>query len=223
MAEPTGPERMADFFDARSDGYEERMARAVGSFDRFYRSIASPIPETDQALSILDIGCGTGLELDAILGKAPNAVITGIDASAGMLRKLREKHADQSERLRLIQGSYLHMPLGDAAYDFVVAVMTLHHLLPTRKRALYRRITAALKREGAYIEGDWVVSPEEERCYVLEYERRLRAFDTSEAGVYHIDVPLSMETQKHLLTEAGFSTVDVVWRADGNSVYVARG
>lgn len=217
------PEMMSGFFDARSDGYEEHMARTVASFDRFYSSIADPIPETNKALSILDVGCGTGLELDAIFGKALNAVVTGIDLSAGMLGKLREKHANHPGRLHLIQGSYLETPLDQAAYDFIVAVMTLHHLLPARKRALYGRIRAALKRDGAYIEGDWIVSSEEEGRYLSEYGERVRGLGASAEGAYHIDVPLSLETEKRLLMEAGFFTIDVIWRADGNGVYVARG
>jgi hypothetical protein len=100
--------------------------------------------------------------------------------------------------------------------------MTLHHLLPPEKRELYCRIRRALKREGAYIEGDWVVSPAEERRYLSEREERIRALDASQEGGYHIDAPLSLETQTRLLTEAGFSTVEVMWQADGNSVYVAR-
>jgi tRNA (cmo5U34)-methyltransferase len=89
MGEQVHFERMADFFDARSEGYEEHMAQSVSSFDRFYAAIASPVPETDEELYILDLGCGTGVELEAILSRAPNAAITGIDVSAQMLHKLR--------------------------------------------------------------------------------------------------------------------------------------
>ena len=216
------PEPMSDFFDARSEGYEEHMARTVISFDHFYQAIASPIPETDRAVRILDIGCGTGLELDVVLRKAPNAIVTGIDVSAGMLHRLRAKYADRAEQLHLVQGSYLRAPLDASDYDYALAVMTLHHLLPTRKRHLYRRIRDVLKSDGVYIEGDWVVSPEEERTYLAEYEARVRAVDASEEGMYHIDVPLSLGTERRLLLDAGFSTVDVIWQADGNSVYVAR-
>lgn len=42
---------------------------------------------------------------------------------------LMSKDRDQ---LRLIQGSFLELPLGSGTCDFAVAVMTLHHLLPER-------------------------------------------------------------------------------------------
>jgi tRNA (cmo5U34)-methyltransferase len=215
-------ERMADFFDARSEGYEKHMEKSVSSFDRFYASIAGPIPETDEVLCVLDLGCGTGLELEAILCKAPNASITGIDVSAHMLRKLRETYAHHSEQLTLIRASYLDVLLGEHSYDYVVAVMTLHHLLPAKKVSLYQRIREALRQEGAYIEGDWVVSLEEEALYRSAYEEAVGELQTSRDGSHHIDIPLSLETEKRLLTDAGFSTVEVIWRGPGSGVYVAR-
>jgi tRNA (cmo5U34)-methyltransferase len=216
------PERMADFFDARSEGYEEHMERSISDFDRFYESVARPISKTDEAVQILDIGCGTGLELEAIFERAPNALVTAIDLSRGMLHELRRTYAARLDQLTLIRGSYLEVSFGEGIYDYVVAVMTLHHLLPARKRALFQRIRRALSRSGSYIGADWVVSLEEERRYFSDYKERAGNLESSDEGDYHIDVPLSLETEKHLLFEAGFSSVDVIWRAKGNAVYVAR-
>ncbi len=127
-------------------------------------------------------------------------------------------HRDQ---LNLIQGSYLDLPLGEGMYDFAVAVMTLHHLLPERKRELYERIRSALKVDGVYVEGDWVVSAAEERRYLRAYEERMVEWPDAGDGRYHIDVPLSLGRQRQLLLSAGFSSVDVIWQAQGNGVYVA--
>ncbi|MEA3377329.1 MAG: class I SAM-dependent methyltransferase [Chloroflexota bacterium] len=199
------------------------MERSISDFHRFYESIARPISETDAAVQILDIGCGTGLELEAIFKKAPNALVTALDLSPGMLRELRKRYEVRLDQLTVIRESYLEVPLGEGDYDYAVGVMTLHHLLPARKKALYRRIRRALNRGGLYIEGDWVVSLEEERRYLSEYRERCGHLETSDEGGYHIDVPLSLETEKHLLLKAGFSSVDVIWQANGNGVYVARG
>ena len=222
MIDPKAVERMADFFDVRSEGYEAHMERSVASFAGFYHAVASPIPATKEALRILDLGSGTGLELDAIFGRAPNAAITAIDVSAGMLERLRAKYAARAERLYLVRGSYLELPFGTARYDYAVAVMTLHHLLPSTKRELYGKLRRALKGGGATIEADWTVSPAEEERYLASYNARVAELEPSRAGAYHIDIPMSLTTAKDLLRQAGFSTVEVIWEADGNSVYVAR-
>jgi hypothetical protein len=79
------------------------------------------------------------------------------------------------------------------------------------------------RADGRFLrpEGDWVVSPEEEAQYLSDYRERDEHPEPSVEGGWHIDVPLSLDIQKHLLSEAGFSGVDVVWRAKGNAVYVA--
>jgi tRNA (cmo5U34)-methyltransferase len=214
------PERMADFFDVRSGGYDEDMRRSVSSFDQFYGCIASPIVDTKAKVRVLDIGCGTGLELEAILSKVPNAVVTGIDVSEQMLRRLADKYANYSKQMTLIKGSYLTVPFGEGVYDYAVAVMTLHHFVSDTKRKLYEKIRKALKRRGKYIEGDWVVSSARERQYLLEYEKKQR-LEVSEEGSHHIDIPFSLETQTRLLLEAGFSKVDVIWHEDEAAIYVA--
>jgi tRNA (cmo5U34)-methyltransferase len=75
---------------------------------------------------------------------------------------------------------------------------------------------------GAYIEGDWVVSQQEELVYLSAYEEAVGEAQTSKNGGYHTDVPQSLETQKRLLSEGGCRTVKVLWREAGNGVCVAR-
>ncbi|MGD8791888.1 MAG: class I SAM-dependent methyltransferase [Anaerolineae bacterium] len=216
------PEAMADFFEARSGGYDEHMRRAVASFDAFYEAVAQPFTPTDDEVEILDLGCGTGLELGPIVERAPNALITAVDLSAGMLARLRAKYAGRIGRLALVHESYLSWPMAEAGYDYVVAVMTLHHLLPDRKRALYARIRRALRPGGIYVEGDWVVPPEKEAYYLQAYHERLAQVEEPEEGAYHLDIPFSLETQRRLLVEAGFAGVRVIWNKDEAAVYVAR-
>jgi tRNA (cmo5U34)-methyltransferase len=124
--------------------------------------------------------------------------------------------------LTLVRGSYLGVPFDRGTYDYAVAVMTLHHLLPDMKRTLYQRIKRALRPGGSYIGGYWVVSPEEEAQYLSDYEEKRRDLAPAVEASYHIDVPLSSDTEKRLLSEAGFSSTEVIWRAKGNAVCVAH-
>lgn len=68
-------EGMEDFFAVRLMDYEEHMQ----PWAEGYRQIASVIPE--QTKHILDIGCGTGLEVDEIYKRFSNMKLTGIDLS----------------------------------------------------------------------------------------------------------------------------------------------
>ena len=170
-------EHMDDFFNARADMYEEHMFKNVDGADRYYAQTAALLPA--KPFSLLDLGCGTGLELDEIFKISPQARVTGIDLSAKMLDKLREKHADKD--LTLICGSYFDVDFGTNAYDAVVAVQTMHHFTPQEKAVLYRKIRNALKPSGIYVETDYVApSLTRERAFREEYRakrgRRLLSF-----------------------------------------------
>jgi tRNA (cmo5U34)-methyltransferase len=217
----SSPEKMGDFFDQRSSGYDAHMRQALDSFEAFYEAVAQPIPRTGEALQILDIGCGTGLELGPIFQRVPKAQITGIDLSAGMLAQLRSKHAERLGQIRLIQASYLQMPLAGTGYDYVISVMTLHHLRPATKRRLYEWIRRALKVGGRYIEGDYVVGKDKAGAACAAYQEKAVEVESRGAGNYHIDLPLTMAMQRQLLRQAGFEHADVIWAEVESAVYVA--
>ncbi len=105
-------ETMAEFFDARAAGYDDYMRDYIfaDTFTPFYQALSSPIEKTDEALNILDLGCGTGLEIEALLQRAPYASITGVDVAENMLDLLRKRYATRISQITLVADSYLTMP-----------------------------------------------------------------------------------------------------------------
>ena len=69
-------EKMSDFFEARLDGYDLHMMTNIESADEFYPFTASQLP-ADAASRVLDLGCGTGLELEKYFLLNPTANVTG--------------------------------------------------------------------------------------------------------------------------------------------------
>ena len=88
MTDKNSPEKMNDFFNKRAGGYDKHMKETIPQFTAFYRKIVSPIQKTKEKIQILDLGIGTGLELEGIFKKATNAFVTGIDVSENMLKLL---------------------------------------------------------------------------------------------------------------------------------------
>jgi tRNA (cmo5U34)-methyltransferase len=217
----SAPEEMASFFDVRADGYENHMHESFeGKLDEFYTQVASQIPETAEVVRILDLGCGTGLELAPVFQKVPNAMVTGIDMSAQMLERLQQKYTQYAAQLHLVQGSYVEVPLKQNEYDYAVSVMTIHHLLEDVKRDLYRKIRDALKDGGLYIEGDYVVDEDEEQRLMKKYHEKIHQIDPDQ--LYHIDIPFTVSHQERLFAEAGFSDVQTVYHVGNGAIFVAR-
>ena len=104
-------EPMGAFFARRLEGYDEHMLRDIAGAREFYPAAAALLPMFP-GCRILDLGCGTGLELEFYFPRNPAARVTGIDLSREMLEALRRKFPDRDLDLRL--GSYLELSLGEA-------------------------------------------------------------------------------------------------------------
>ncbi len=215
-------EEMGSFFDKRAGEYEAHMLQDQYRH-HYYRMIAAPLPATDRPLRILDLGCGSGLELKSILAKVPRARITGIDLSRELMAILRQNFTAYAEQIELVHGSYLELPFPERAYDYIISSMTMHHHLRPVKQALYRRIRAALKTGGAYIEADYMVSPAEEARLLAEYRRRARELGAAPGQLhYHLDIPVSIATQKQLFHEAGFREVRIILEQSNEAILVCQ-
>ncbi len=107
-------EKMGAFFDARLEGYEEHQLSCIESAREFYPFTAGCLPRTADA-AVLDLGCGTGLELGYYFEIVPTAKVTGIDLAPGMLAALRRKFPGKA--LKLIAGSYFDVPLEPCAFE----------------------------------------------------------------------------------------------------------
>ena len=83
-------EKMGEFFDSRLGGYEEHQLNCIDSAREFYPFTAGCLPR-ESGTRLLDLGCGTGLELGYYFELVPSAEVTGIDLAPGMLKALKSK------------------------------------------------------------------------------------------------------------------------------------
>ena len=214
----TALEEMADFFNARADSYDDHMLVNLGEF---YEMIATCIDKPIERL--LDLGCGTGLELKQLFEKYPDTEVTGIDMSAEMLKKLKEKFPDK--KLRLICGSYFDVDFKGGAegmYDCVLSTYSLHHFSQESKLVLYKKIYDCLKPGGTFVFGDYTVMTNEQQKMLLEEnEVHRKKQGIADGKFYHFDTPFTAETEVKLMKSAGFMFAETVWQQEKASIIVA--
>ena len=158
---------------------------------------------------VVDLGCGTGLELGYYYEMVPTALVTGIDLAPGMLEALRKKFPEKA--LLLIQGSYFDVPFQENAFDAAVSVESLHHFTKEEKIPLYAKLWRALKPGGFFILTDYFAGSDEEEQSRREELLRLRKEQKlPDEEFYHFDTPLTVEHEKEALLAAGFSSVTVL-------------
>ena len=216
-----GIEELPGFFNSTADIWDQKFGAEPN--DPFYQAVAAHIPQTDKPIDILDLGCGTGIQLEFAFERAPNAKVTAIDRAPNMLKQLRTKFANKTEQLRLQQGSLLELSFGHQAYDYAISTLTMHHFLPQRKVNIYRRVREALRTTGIYVEGDQAATVEDEKNILYWYNRWIAKLPGGDRAEWNYDITLSPETQTCILREAEFSEVQLTWHHPSEgAVYVAK-
>ena len=201
-------EKMNEFFNKRLNGYDEHMMTTIESSDVFYPFTADCLPKAD-ATKILDLGCGTGLELEQYFNFNPSAKITGIDLTESMLNVLKNKFPEKE--LTLICGSYFDVPFDENAFDAAVSVESLHHFTKDEKIPLYTKLCKSLKDNGYFILTDYfALTDEDEQAFRNELLRLKKQQGIDDNEFYHYDTPLTVEHETEALLEAGFSSVEVL-------------
>lgn len=201
-------EKMEDFFDARVEAYDRHQLSCIASAREFLAYTAQCLPGS-AACRILDLGCGTGLELEYYFKINGAATITGIDMAPKMLQALREKFGDKT--LNLICASYFDVPFGKEKFDAAVSVESLHHYSAQEKAPLYCKLREALKPGGFFILTDYFAlsEAEEEKCRQnllhLKHEQGI-----TDNAFYHYDTPLTVGHETACLKAAGFRKVEVL-------------
>lgn len=202
-------EEMGAFFTARISDYEEHMMLWKDG----YRIFARLVPE--DAKEILDLGCGTGLELDELFALGKDISVTGIDLCPEMLAVLHEKHPSVNIRC----DDYFESELGENTYDCIISFESLHHFSSEKKLGLFVKIHRAIKPGGMYLEGDYLACCQEEEDLLFDFCCRKRAEQgIPEESFIHFDTPLTVEHELALLKQAGFSDVKWLMAVEGASI-----
>ena len=127
---------------------------------------AIPVPPR----TVLELGVGTGETTRRLLGRYPEAEITGLDSTPAMVFHARELGID----VRLAR---MEDPLPDGPWDLVIGVLSVHHLADDGKRDLFRRVA---EESRALVLGDVVVV--EDQTIELEPGVDLPATAADQAG-----------------------------------------
>ena len=136
-----------------------------------------------------------------------------------MLDVLKEKYKDKESQINLIVDSYLDYEFKNENYDYIISVMTIHHLLYETKFKLYKKIYNALKLGGIYIEGDYIVDQSKESKLKKEYLKFKERKNIKDDGTYHIDIPFSIKTEKQIFDEVGFNNFKLYYNENEAAVY----
>ncbi len=128
LKKPAGPVRSSDsmlgetiaHYDAAADAYDQQYTSAQWKVRQALtvESLRGYLPDDGM---LLDAGAGTGRSTEILISPSRAGKVVCLDASRGMLRKLRAKHAGllRAGRIFIVLGDVLRLPFSDAVFDFV--------------------------------------------------------------------------------------------------------
>ena len=104
-------------------------------------------------MKLLEVSCGRGGGLTALLSQAPEIEATGLDVAHSAVAFCRDRYGE-SERLHFVQGSALDLPFPDASFDVVLNVEASNDY-GDRPR-FFREAARVLKPDGILLYADTV-------------------------------------------------------------------
>lgn len=112
-------------------------------------AILKHIPfKAEDEFTILEVGCGTGKNLEPIARMFPNARLVGYDVSGDMLRIAGKKMESHGGRVRLVEGPYGNEAKEEPeSFDVVLFSYTLSMINP-QYREVIERAHRDLKKGG---------------------------------------------------------------------------
>jgi ubiquinone/menaquinone biosynthesis C-methylase UbiE len=152
MMEPTTDAygRVAKFYDALLEPLNAPL-----------RAIGWKLHPTDETMTVLDVGCGTGAHLKIYVDSGAECV--GLDASPAMLEQASARLGDRAD---LELGDAIALPHSDSAFDLVFASLFLHELEPDVRAAALSEMARVTKPEGHILIIDYNVGALEMKGYL---------------------------------------------------------
>lgn len=203
----------SEHFDEWAPRYDAEIRRHVPRYDDLHDTVVS-ILSLRPPRRVLDLGSGTGTTALRVLEAFPDAHVTGIDVSAEMLGRAAQRLAGHEGKF-VLERSDIAAPELSGEYDAIVSVLTVHHLWPAEKRALFERLRAHVAPGGTFVLAD-VFRPTHDLLGELQGMPRPAPPEDDP------DRPDTAGEQLAWLAAAGFTAADVAWKDEQVGVLVAR-
>ena len=143
---PAEPAREA--YEKYAATYDKQWSRYIQDT---HEATAAQLPDTEQPLTVLDIGCGTGQFLSHMQELHSNWQLHGVDISAAMLAKASDR---LSASVSLLEMDGQELPYTTpASFDLIVSLSSLHYW--RNPGSLLEQIHHTLRPDGAFILTDW--------------------------------------------------------------------
>ena len=127
-------------------------------FGRSFKAVVARLAEVQPGEAVLDLGCGTGTLLQALVARQPGAGFTGIDPDRQVLAIARRR-LQRTPTVELVEGYAQDLPFPDQAFDLVISTLIFHHLPDPVKVSALGEVRRVLAPHGRFLLVDFGAPP----------------------------------------------------------------
>jgi tRNA (cmo5U34)-methyltransferase len=215
-------------FNEVSQSYDQQRKKLIPCFDDFYMVAVALADLNNDTPTVLDLGAGTGLFSSFILDKYPNAQLTLIDLSEGML-EIAKARFQQYPNVTYVVADYTKYEYNQR-FDLVISSLSIHHLIDEEKRELYEKVYSVMNNNSLFINADQILGRTVylDSLYKSEWKNKVEnsGLNPDEiSSAYErtkLDRMTTLDKQLHWLKEIGFVDVDCVYKYYNFVVLFAR-
>ena len=179
---------------------------------------------------IVDLGCSTANTLLA-LDKASHHGYTllGIDNSEAMLQLARQKVHAYGSKIELLNADITAVSLSN--YDGIIANYMLQFIRPLQRADFVSKLYDALNPNGLFMFSEKIVFDDKELnkqmidlYYQFKREQGYSDFEIAQKreALENVLIPYTEEENKAMLKNAGFSTIETIFKWGNFATFVAK-
>lgn len=107
-----------------------------------------------KGIRILEIGCGRGIALPALMRLLEPTSITGLDVDGDLIAIAKKEMARMGLSVNLVQGDARKIPFADNSFDLVIDFGTCYHI--SNADAALHEISRVLSNGGAFVSETYI-------------------------------------------------------------------
>ncbi len=215
-------------FEEEASEFDRIILKLIPFYSQMVEALISSIPfQNDQAIAVIDLGCGTGTIAKLIKDKYVNSLVTCVDFSENMLNMAKLKMKGK-KGIEYAAQDFYNLTLNQE-YDVVVSSLALHHIVKDEdKIKVYRKIFNCLHKGGVFYNADNVLGSNDhlQNIYIKKWVHYMQKsmpqeeIDSKWLPKHKVeDSPSELIKQIKWLQEIGFVETDVIWKYYNFAVY----
>ena len=219
---------MADFtFAHREEGFDEHIEQSIRGYSSLMEAVISLSRYfVEDNANIVDIGCSTGKNTKAMMeynkDHSPAANYIGIEVADGFEEDLKNRKKELNSagftNVEFIMKDIRKFQITNA--NLVTSIFTLQFMPKKDRRDVISNIYAGLNTGGAFIFAEKTICESalvQDMITFNYYDYKRKSFDTEdimdkERTLRNIMKPLTWGQLEHMISYAGFTTVQPFWR-----------